>query len=585
MEYSCLNGDELELQGKRVFDVMEIICVGNEKKQIRLKELDPNGPHGEDDHCEFDYFLVHDNCCLIGEITGRTIPKKIKEKYTSFRESYETVTKLTLTEEHWRMLGIPEKQLRYFRDVSEFRGFFIVGCLDQFDVRLDDVPNIVKFYKSDWDVTLNYANSLGAYAKKHFLSSFNITEQVSDNALILRKTENKLLNITNRIITNGVPNANLYMFEVSPYQILDTARVFRRDELPSLTLDIDYQRPLIPSKIKQIRKNLLTTPDFVFPNSILVVLSQACEYSIEAERLIIPKTYGAIEVIDGQHRLFSYASNDIKKIVEEDCRILVTAIQFNNATDEEIRKYNAQCFVEINMNQTRVSADHLDAIAYDILGKTNPRALGAQVILRANQRYGKSLYGFFNTNQTSLGIVKARTILSTVKQLTNIGALKRLASAKSGSNYSKRQGYENLFLTSKDDNFEDLFDAEVLIERTIIVLERYFGIVKKLFRNDWPQRNQENKSSLAYSKTISAFIKLLTIFIEEGLDWEQIETQIRNIKKNVLDMQGISEDSEIVFDPKNIKIPDSRPRDTETARFLNANRFEPSPIQDFTEIK
>lgn len=584
MEQECVQGDELELQGNDVFNTMDIICVGNEKKQVKLRDLDPSGPHGENDHCEFDYFLVNDKCCLIGEITGRTVSKNIKEKYRSFRRAYETVTKLKLSEEQWRILGIPEDYLRNFRDVTEFRGFFIVACVEQFDVKLDDVPKVVKFYKSDWDITTNYANSLGSYAKKHFLSRFDMNEEVSNNALVLRKQENNLLSIPNRIIASGVPNANLYMFEVSPYEILDTARVFRRDELPSLTLDIDYQRPLIPAKIKQIRKNLLTTPDFVFPNSILVVLSQDCEYSTESERLIIPKTYGSIEIIDGQHRLFSYASDDVKKLVEDDCRILVTAIQFKTSSDEEVRKYNAQCFVEINMNQTKVSPDHLDAIAYDILGQVSSRALGAQVILRANLRHGSSLYGFFNTNQTSLGIVKARTILTAVKQLTNLNALKQISNAKSGNNLLKKQGYERLFLTEDDEDFEVLFNPEILIDKTVIVLQKYFGIVRKQLRYDWPERNSDNKSSLAYSKTISAFIRLLNSFIEEGLEWKDVEEEIEKIKNNILSLRSMTEYTSILFDPKDSKIPDARPRDTESARFLISNRKKPSSIQEFTEV-
>ena len=57
----------------------------------------------------------------------------------------------------------------------------------------------------------------------------------------------------------------------------------------------DYQRPLDYDKLEQIRKNLLTNQDFMFPSNIMVILSQECCYTKDGQNqkhLYIPDKYG-----------------------------------------------------------------------------------------------------------------------------------------------------------------------------------------------------------------------------------------------------------------------------------------------------
>lgn len=51
-----LAGRELEIYGKEIFEGMGLVCI-YPLDQARLQELDPAGPHSQDDHLELDYLI------------------------------------------------------------------------------------------------------------------------------------------------------------------------------------------------------------------------------------------------------------------------------------------------------------------------------------------------------------------------------------------------------------------------------------------------------------------------------------------------------------------------------------------------
>lgn len=573
-----LSGEELENYGKEIFEKIGLICI-NTFCQVPLLEIDPEGSYSSGEHLEFDFLIPYGDICLIGEITARSDPADVEKKYRSFRRHYNLVTGLDLNEDKWLRLGVPTERLGSFENIDEFRGFFITTSMERFDVSLSAVPNIALFYRIDWKLTIEYTESIGEYTKHHFLDVFNIQHSVPgrDWLRLSQDSDDLVCASRKRIASGEVGLADVYTFRISPYKLLPLAKVFRRDELPDLSLSSpdNYQRPLLPAKLNSIRRKLRRDPEFMFPNSILVVLSSECEVT-RSGTLRIPQNYAALSIIDGQHRLFSYADKGIRER-NEGSQIMVTAIRFRDADDATINEYSARAFVEINTNQTRVSRSHLDAIAYPILGETTPRAIAAQIILKANERRGSSLYGFFETTQTGLGIVRATTVLMALKTITSIKKIKRLRDAQRGSTLIKKQGYENLF----DRPLEELTDAETLIQQGVICFEHYFNLVKSTFHHDWPERGENNESSLAYSKMIAGFVKLLRLFIQEGLDWKSVKTELAQIRANLMELRNVAAYDTMLFDPTHDTIPDSHPRAHDDYRFLRANRQEPTTIQNW----
>jgi hypothetical protein len=59
---------------------------------------------------------------VIGEITARSDPDKVEKKYDRFRDHYNLVQKLDLNRAFWQLLGVPNKELREFREVTQLEG-------------------------------------------------------------------------------------------------------------------------------------------------------------------------------------------------------------------------------------------------------------------------------------------------------------------------------------------------------------------------------------------------------------------------------------------------------------------------------
>lgn len=125
----------------------------------------------------------------------------------------------------------------------------------------------------------------------------------------------------------------------------------------------------------------------------------------------------------------------------------------------------------------------------------------------------------------------------------------------------------------------------MLVEKGTIALERYFNEVFSIFRYDKPTNRKEIKSSFAYSKFWAGFVDLLSIFIEEGLNWNQVRDELTKIKSNVMQLREVDiSQSDKFTDPlffaKDPKIPDASSSPKKTCTFLNKNRQKPMSVQN-----
>jgi DGQHR domain-containing protein len=581
---SNLTGNDLETYGRSVFEGMKLICI-NPLNQVQIKLLNPSGPYNSNEHLEMDYLIPINDVCVVGEITSRSDPKDLQGKYTKFKKHFNILSSMDLTSQYlWEQIGVPKDKLKNFRRIRSLKGIFIDTSLQRFDVSLQKVPNIVLYFKAEWELLVNYVSCIGEYSKHLFLDTLKLQNIPTRRPFEISEGSNCLIRSCDKKIASGTFGlSDLFSFEASPYEILPYACVYRHDILPNLDSSTpqNYQRPLIPEKLAKIRENLLTSEDFMFPNSILVVLSKDCKYLEDSHILRIPDNYGAISVIDGQHRLFSYADIRVKDRIGDDSKIMVTAIKFHTDEDRTLQRYSAKAFIEINSTQTPVKSSHIDAIAFPILGEVYPKAIAAQVILMLNERGGKKLYGLFDTNQTSLGKIQTSTVITVLQSLTNISYIKSIKSAKRGNRIQIKQGYEKLFA----DDISNLDDPEILINNCVIAIERFFNLLAQAFSHDWISRDNTNGSSLEFTKFFSAFIRLFRQFIEEGLDWDQVKRELNSIRTNLMLLRNITTYNSILFDPNDKNIPNASPSVSHDFRFLNNNRVQPTSILTILPVR
>ena len=563
---------ELEKIGEELFKRIGLNCICG-LGQIKLNDITSGYPEGE--HIEFDYLIPESKLCLIGEITGRGNIRDIQKKFNKFIDQINKIKDRIGDSEIWGKLGIQSQDIRLFREVTSIKGFFITTTKEKCDISLKNVDEIAIFYKSDLVRLHEYSENIGKWTKNYFLNHF-CPEYVPNNGITIY--EESLIRSPDVKISEMDTLADLYTFTKSPYDLLDITHVYRRDELPSLTSSTyNYQRPLNYEKLKEIRKKLLTNQDFIFPSNILVILSKECKYSLDGigkKYLYIPNKYGNVSVIDGQHRLFSYANDNVQKIMKDDCKIMITTVQFKTYDEELIGQLSAKVFVEINANQTKVEIEHLDKITYD-LGSDDPKVIATRIIVELNSRNKFHQFFDISSGQTSQGIIESGMIIQTIKKITNITNIKKLENPRTDKTKAKKNGYEQLFNTT----ITELSTREELVKQGVILLERYFNEVFSVFRNDKPKSKTDPKTSFLLAKFWSGWINLLIIFLEEGLDWNSLRNELNKIKDHVMELCKVESYNTSLFKPDD-RIPNSSHSPTKVCKFLNKNRKEPTSIQD-----
>ena len=122
--------------------------------------------------------------------------------------------------------------------------------------------------------------------------------------------------------------------------------------------------------------------DITFPTNLTLVLSKECK--IHGNKLNIPAKYAAIDMIDGQHRLFSYTLSDEQ--TRRNAKLIVTAIKFHTKKSKIINRYAAQTFITINREQTKVKRELILLISYDVLNEKTPEAIAAKTLKKCDDK-------------------------------------------------------------------------------------------------------------------------------------------------------------------------------------------------------
>ena len=572
--------NESEKEGLGLFRKLGLKAYGD-LGHIPLSDIFPEQSFPSNLHCEFDYFILFDSICLVGELSGLSNKRDITRKYNKFCNNFSLLQQNKYkSSDIFTPFNIPQEDRHLFDEVKDFRAFFIAEKLECFDVQLKSLPDIAVIYRNEWNTLKSYADSIEHFAQFPLLKMFGLTRLGDQGKVLpLEVKKNKLMRLPGKHIVKNSIRVDIFTFVASPADLLSISEVFRRELMPVITSSIDgnYQRPLVFKKLNDMR-DLVSNPDFVFPNSILVALNENCDYDPQKEILNIPMEYGSISVIDGQHRLFSYASPKLTNKLRKDAKILVTALKYRTNNPTEITQCSAATFVDINQNQKKITSSHIDEIAYSILGHTTPRALAAQIILRLNQSPSNPWSGLFSSPQTTEGTIKAATVIGSLSTIISLKKINSLITARSGKKYSNKCGYEILFDVN---DITELSNAEDLIEQGIHCLREYFVKVKKVFDKDWTDRGIPEESTLGYTKVFAALIRLLGEFVKEGLGWNNIEEELKKIKKHILKKRNLSNDhAGVVLKKGDTHIPDDEPTMFSSYRFLNENRRASVSIRD-----
>ena len=536
-------GQKFERQVLKTLKEMGIKCYGKHG-QIPLQVLYPSTQLG--DHLEIDIVCLIENICILVETT--TQKNNNSEKIDKFITHCELVIDSSLPRHELfsHFEGISDDETFNFAGISDWRYLYIGTSSELITKNLTrkKYPNINRlqiYNEENWEYFKMLARTIKEDAKFEFLASVDINpSDIGDAALGGEILAKKCLELSNKTLFSGQSDvlADLFVLTFTPKELLRIARVLRYQGQP-LAISSEtsnnqqsdgYQRILIPDKLKKIREFINNDSQIIFPTNLTLVLNSECE--VRNSKLHIPSKYASIDVIDGQHRLFSYASSSER--IQDEALLIATAIKFNTSDTQQISRYAAQTFITINSEQTKIKRDLIYLISYDVLDDKTPESIASKILKMCDSKPNGILTGIFalrafikknKLNQTPIPIISIVKELARIFKIENLRKIQFALGEQTGN----------------------LNESEFPIQTGRQLLEHYFSQVKYEFPDDW-----ENADSLLMcAKYIGAFIKLLETFIEDRLTIQEMREELRGIKQNILQKynKGRIDEQQLVFAP------------------------------------
>ena len=544
---------------KAIHDSLGLVCQPL-NKNVPLSSLKPGTTAGE--NLEIDLVAVAGKCAILIETTTQS--KGNSDKIKKFIRHCEFVRSSPKSiRERFQLLGnLPESTLELLDGISEWRFLYIGNSNELIDKKITSrrYPETNRLFilnGEHWQYLKALGRLIGRFGQYEFFTAANIgPEEIGDSSLGEENFAKPVIETTYRTVAPGTGRADVYMMVFKPSELLRIGRVLRYRGQPIAIESEDagrgYQRILIPEKLRDIAQFIGDNQNVVFPSSLTAVLSKDCKVEDVdgVRRIVIPKRYASVDIIDGQHRLFAYAQNGIEGEVRDNATLLVTAIKFRTQDAQKINQYAAKTFVSINSTHTRVKRALIDLISYDVLGETSPRAIAAKILLECTTRPNKALSRVFRTSEFAGASTEELRPIPTVLV---VDELSNLFDIEQYQQDGKATQLEQTFGRSVD----ELLDPSSRVKTGIEVLEQYFSVVRQVFPRDW--RKQESRMMCA--KYLGGFIRLFRTFAQQGLTMAEIESRLQIVKSTVVeefDVCGVDPNSVIVFDDSSSSLPSKR---------------------------
>lgn len=357
------------------------------------------------------------------------------------------------------------------------------------------VPNDISYSKTliDQGIVL-WTNSTIEYYEDLVskIKSFAKYQFLSDLSIKIKFQESKLIDAV-MLEQNGT---RFFTFAAEPNWLLKTCSVVRRasfgDELHG------YQRLLDKSRITKQIPEYLKTDNWVFPNPIVLSTKHEQPIKFRDGKLSLDSVYGNYWVIDGQHRLYSFANADS---LNSDQKILCTLFDVGSmATDRgKAESMLTQIFIDLNLNQRTVNKNLLLELQAHLGTEDVPVTIVLK--LQNTEFFKNSIRGYSVKN----GTINLTTFA------TN-SAIKSILSEKSRI-YTKNTA-----------------SREERVDQGYVFLKKFFKTIAENFPAEW--KDGENYV-FKTDKGIRALLNLcVEIISKEGDIDELLEKAISALKKS-----------------------------------------------------
>lgn len=472
-------GPRFEKEVLKTLDGMGIECYGSHG-QIPLSNLYPESSPNE--HLEIDIVCLIKGVCVLIETTKKK--GRPSSKIKRFIRHCELIrnSELDKREVFSHFKGIPQEKLPDFTGIQTWRYLYIGTANELRRQKPSGYPEtdlLHIFDEANWEYFKALERAIKFTSQYEFFAALEITpDDLKDPVLGNSLPPKPYLPLTNIALGARQVQASLYVVAFTPDELLRIARVSRFQGQPLTVSAVSsksmrystaknssgYQRILSYEKLKKIADFVGDNPNITFPTNLTLVLSKECE--IRDEKLHLPAKYASVDMIDGQHRLFSYTLSDNEQ-VRSNAKLIATCIKFHTEKSEEINQYAAQTFITINREQTKVKRELILLISYDVLDEKTPEAIAAKILKMCDDKLNGvlerifAIKAFIKKNQFDQRPIP---IISVVEELARISKLENLSKIRNvlGEETEDAEGIQE--------------DYEVLIKAMVALLESYFSL-------------------------------------------------------------------------------------------------------------
>lgn len=287
--------------------------------------------------------------------------------------------------------------------------------------------------------------------------------------------------ITIDCLTASQPIGEMYVAVIDSQKLdyISTTDVRRLEEKREVEEYTGIQRPLNPSREKEIGK-YVNLVDATFPNSIILeISSENIEYLPESKQLRIRNREDVAKVLDGQHRIAG-----LRHFTGESFQCIVTIYVDMDLEDQAI------VFATINKEQKGVSKS-LVADLYDFAETRSPQKTCHNIARALNAKEGSPFYGKIKI----LGVANDSE-KETLTQDTFVKSLiKYLSKDPQEDRDLFRRAKKSLFPSSKQPVYEEKRDKDRILRQIFLsddedikisqILWNYFTVIQEKWPDAW----------------------------------------------------------------------------------------------------
>lgn len=530
-------------------------------KQLKWKDID-SVCTDNDDQFELDCFAVIKKTGVLIEVTTQAskIKSYLKKKiniWNRFVDCFKNNSKKVIDHLHSKY-GFSDEFLAEVKSIKEWK-YLCVVCDYNISISSTDFGTLPKhnltiINQDEIDYLKAISKSLGKYARNEVygILDFDLTK-IGES----RNISYKFLKVSDKVVIKGRNVlADVYQCIIPVSDLLEFARVYRfgslieKDEEEPVK---GYQRLISSTKLRSMAKVFLeSNSKKMYPTPITVILSaDSEEVKVNGiEEIRVSTKFASAEIIDGQHRLYSYITEFVKEDVRSNAVMLVTAIKFSETDLSKIRKNSAQLFIEINGTQSRVKKSLEYLLLWDVLGMRTRIAMASKIIVETAKIRKSPLYELFEIRPTrkfcesyKVRTLPITTVINEYSQHIKVFFTSSKVKKSDCCNLMKmfNLSIEKLKLFSDE-------DKEKIVKIGTDNLIRFFICVSEVFSEDW---KAGSKSSIFSSNYISSFIRIKFKLINDGcLDESSWKDRLTKIKKDVSSKLKLN-DNVVVFSEEN----------------------------------